>query len=279
MALNSDLEYVTLIRPRKGWGDLGIKEIWDFRELLYFLIWREIKGRYRQMALGPTWIILKPFVTMVVLSLVFGKLAKLPSDGIPYPLFSYAALLPWTLFTVSLSKSTTSLVSNMGIISKVYFPRMVVPISTSCAGLVDFFMSFFILIGMMIYFGYMPGLKMLILPMYLALAVFTAMGVGLWLATLAVKFRDVAYAVEHLLQVAMYLTPVVYPASMVPEAWRGVYMLNPMAQVVEGFRWALVGTGQEPDLSTLIVWGIVLFLLFSGAHLFRRTERTVVDLM
>ena len=279
MASNSDLESVTLIRPRKGWGDLGIKELWEFRELLYFLIWREVKGRYRQMALGPTWIILKPFVTMVVLSLVFGRLAKLPSDGVPYPLFSYSALLPWTLFTVSLSKSTTSLVANMGIISKVYFPRMVVPISTACAGLVDFFMSFLILIGMMLYFGYMPGLKMLILPMYLALAVATAMGVGFWLATLAVKFRDVAFAVEHLLQVFMYLTPVVYPASMVPEAWRGLYMLNPMAQVVEGFRWALVGAGQAPDSSTLIVWGIVLFLLFSGAHLFRRTERTVVDLM
>jgi len=267
------------IKPRKGWGDLGIKETWEFRELLYFLIWREIKGRYRQMALGPTWIILKPFVTMVVLSLVFGKLAKLPSDGVPYPLFSYSALLPWTLFTVSLNKSATSLVSNMGIISKVYFPRMVVPISTACAGLVDFFMSFLILIGMMLYFGYMPGLKLLILPMYLALAVATAMAVGLWLATLAVRFRDVAYAVEHLLQVAMYLTPVVYPASMVPEAWRGLYMLNPMAQVVEGFRWALVGTGQAPNLITVAVWGIVLALLFSGAHLFRRTERTVVDLM
>lgn len=272
------LTYVE-IKPRRGWGDLGIKEIWEFRELLYFLIWREVKGRYRQMALGPTWIILKPFVTMVVLSLVFGKLAKLPSDGVPYPLFSYAALLPWTLFTVSLSKSATSLVLNMGIISKVYFPRIVVPISTACAGLVDFFMSFLILIGMMIYFGYMPGIKMLILPMYLALAVFTAMGVGLWLATLAVKFRDVAYAVEHLLQVFMYLTPVVYPASMIPEAWRGLYMLNPMAQVIEGFRWALVGAGQAPDLNTLIVWGLVLVLLFSGAHLFRRTERTVVDLM
>lgn len=267
------------IKPRKGWGDLGFVEIWEFRELLYFLIWREVKGRYRQMALGPTWIILKPFVTMVVLSLVFGKLAKLPSDGVPYPLFSYSALLPWTLFTVSLSKSASSLVSNMGIISKVYFPRIVVPISTACAGLVDFFMSFLILIGMMVYFGYLPDFKLLILPMYLALAVLTAMGVGLWLATLAVKFRDVAYAVEHLLQVAMYLTPVVYPASMVPEAWRGLYMLNPMAQVVEGFRWALVGAGQAPDLNTLIVWGIVLVLLFSGAHLFRRTERTVVDLM
>jgi lipopolysaccharide transport system permease protein len=279
MASNSELESVTLIRPRKGWGDLGIKEIWAFRELLYFLIWREIKGRYRQMALGPTWIILKPFVTMVVLSLVFGKLAKLPSEGVPYPLFSYSALLPWTLFTVSLNKSATSLVSNMGIISKVYFPRMVVPIATACAGLVDFFMSFLILIGMMLFYGYMPGLKLLVLPMYLALAVATAMSVGLWLATLAVKFRDVAYAVEHLLQVAMYLTPVVYPASMVPEAWRGLYMLNPMAQVVEGFRWALVGAGHAPDLRTLAVWGIVLVLLFSGAHLFRRTERTVVDLM
>jgi lipopolysaccharide transport system permease protein len=279
MASNTNDKLVTLICPRQGWSGLGLSEIWEFRELLYLLIWREIKGRYRQMALGPTWIIIKPFITMVVLSLVFGTLAKLPSDGVPYPLFSYTGILPWTLFAVSLSKSSTSLVTNMGVISKVYFPRLVVPVSNACAGLVDFFMSFLILVGMMLFYGYMPGTKMLLLPLYLALAVTSALAVGLWLATLAVKFRDVAYGVEHMLQVVMYLTPVVYPASMVPEKWRTLYLLNPMAQVVEGFRWAMLGAGQPPDMVTLAVCGIVLVLLASGAQVFCRTERTIVDLM
>ena len=279
MVSNPDDKLVTFIRSRRGWSGFGLAEVWEFRELLYLLIWREIKGRYRQMALGPTWIILKPFVSMVVLSLVFGKLAKLPSDGVPYPLFSYTGLLPWTLFTVSLSKASTSLVSNMSVISKVYFPRLVVPISNAFAGLVDFSMSFLILIGMMLFYGYVPGLKMLMLPVYLLLAVTSALAVGLWLATLAVKFRDVAYGIEHMLQVLMYLTPVVYPASMVPEEWRTLYLLNPMAQVVEGFRWAMLDAGQPPDIMTLAVFGIVLMLLISGAQLFCRTERNIVDLM
>lgn len=267
------------IRARRGWGSLGLKELWEFRELLYFFAWREVKGRYRQMALGPLWIVLKPFITMVVLSIVFGKVAKLPSDGVPYPLFSYSALLPWTLFTVSLSKSATSLVTNMSVISKVYFPRLAVPVSAVCAGLVDFCMSFFILIAMMFFYGYLPAWQAFWVPLYLLLAVGFALGLGLCLATVAVKFRDVSYAIDHLLQVAMYATPVVYPSSMIPEQWRWIYLLNPMAVVIEGMRWALLGKGLGPGREMAIAGGVVLVLLVLGAYLFKRSERNVVDLL
>jgi lipopolysaccharide transport system permease protein len=216
---------------------------------------------------------------MVVLSIVFGRLAKLPSDGLPYPLFSYSALLPWTLFTVSLSKSATSLVTNMSVISKVYFPRLAVPVSAVCAGMVDFFMSFLILLAMMFFYGYPPGWQAFWVLAYLLLGVLFALGLGLCLATLAVKFRDVSYAIDHLLQVAMYATPVVYPSSMIPEAWRWLYLLNPMAVVIEGMRWALLGKGLGPGREMLIAWGVVMFLLLAGAFLFRRSERNVVDML
>jgi lipopolysaccharide transport system permease protein len=267
------------ISPRKGWSALGLAEVWEFRELLFFLIWREVKGRYRQMALGPLWIILKPLVTMVVLSVIFGRVAKLPSDGLPYPLFAYSGLLPWTLFAVATGKSTTSLVTNLNVISKVYFPRLVVPIAAAASGLVDFFMSFLILVGMVFFYGLTPSLNMIYMPAFLLLALATALALGLCLATLAVKFRDVGYGVEHMLQVMIYLTPVVYPSSMLSEPWRSLYMLNPMAVVIEGFRWSLLGHGQPPALASLGVAGAVLVLLLVGALLFRRTERTVVDLM
>ncbi len=270
---------ITRIIPRRGWGSLGLKDVWEFRELLFFLVWREIKGRYRQMALGPLWIVLKPFITMVVMSVVFGRLAKLPSDGVPYPLFNYCALLPWTMFSVSVSKSATSLVSNMGVISKVYFPRLVVPLSSACAGLLDFCFSFLILLCMMLYFGYLPGWQVVFLPVYVLLALMASLALGLCLATAAVKFRDVGYAVDHLLQVAMYITPVVYPSSLVPEPWRQIYLLNPMAVVIEGFRWSLLGKGLAPGVSLYLSAGLVLITLFLGAHLFRRGERNVVDLL
>ena len=277
--MNSKAPPIITIRPRTGWSTLGLGEVWQFRDLLYFLIWREIKGRYRQMALGPLWIILKPFITMVVLSLIFGKLAKLPSDGLPYPIFSYTALLPWTMFTVAVSKSSTSLVTHMGVISKVYFPRLVVPLASASAGLVDFFMSFLILLGMMAAYGFYPTWKIVLLPAYLTLALASALALGLCLATLAVKFRDVSFAVDHLLQVAMYATPVVYPSSMIPEPWRSLYLLNPMAVVIEGFRWSLLGQGQPFAWPAYVSCGMVAVLLVVGAFTFRRTERTVVDLL
>ena len=266
------------ITPRKGWASLGLGEVWEFRGLLYHLTAREIKGRYRQMALGPLWIILKPFMAMVVFSIVFGTMAKLPSDGMPYPLFSYAALLPWQLFSVSVSKSSASLITNMAVISKVYFPRLLVPLAASGGGLVDFFMSFGILLGMMFWYGFYPGWNMLLLPAYILLALATALALGLWLATLAVKFRDVSFGVDHALQILMYLTPVVYPSSMVQQPWCDYYMLNPMAVVIDGFRWSLLGKGQPPTLSSLGVAACVVLVLLTGAFILRRFERSIVDI-
>ncbi len=266
------------IRARRGWSALNLSDLWEYRELLYFFIWREIKGRYRQMALGPLWIILKPFMTMVVMSLVFGKLAKIPSDGLPYPIFNFAALLPWQFFAVSVSKSSTSLVANMSMISKVYFPRLTIPISSAASGLVDLAMAFLILLGMLLYYGVVPNWHVVFLPLFLLLAVATALAIGLCLATLSVKFRDVKFGVEHGLQVWLYASPVVYPASMIPEGWRDLYMLNPMAWVIEGFRWALLGKGQTPDWTLAVTSAMVLVLLVVGAYTFRRTERTIVDL-
>ncbi|MCA1906390.1 MAG: ABC transporter permease [Desulfarculus sp.] len=277
--MESQPQHSVIIKAHRGWAALRLGEVWEFRELLYFLVWREIKGRYRQMALGPLWIVLKPFITMVVFTLVFGRMAGFASDGLPYPLFSFAALLPWQFFTVAVSKSAGSLVSNMGVISKVYFPRLVVPLSTAFTGLVDFFMAFVIVLLMMVYYGVFPGWQVVFLPAFLLLALATALAAGLWLATLAVKYRDVSFAVEHLLQVFMYLTPVVYPSSMVPEAYRFLYRLNPMVGVIEGFRWSLLGSGPAPDLALVISSGIVALALVSGAFFFARTERNIVDLL
>ncbi|MFZ5587061.1 MAG: ABC transporter permease [Thermodesulfobacteriota bacterium] len=277
--MSGELVHLTEIKPRRGWASLGLAELWEFRDLLYFLTTREIKGRYRQMALGPLWIVLKPFLTMVVLTLVFGRLAKVPSDGIPYPLFSYAALLPWTMFAVSVSKSATSLVANMSVISKVYFPRLAVPLSTTCVGLVDFAFSFVILLAMMAFYGYPPDWRVVFVPAFLFMALCTSLAIGLCLATLAVKFRDVSFAVDHVLQVAMYLTPVAYPSSMVPEHLRWIYQLNPMAVVIDGFRWALLGVGQPPGWPAAVSAGMVALLLMVGAAFFRRTERNVVDML
>lgn len=277
MSKPQDASIIT-IKANKGWNALNLAELWDYRELLYFLTWREVKSRYRQMALGPIWIILKPFATMVVMSLVFGKIAKIPSDGLPYPIFNYTALLPWQLFAVSLSKASTSLVTNMSMMSKVYYPRLTMPISSAASGLVDFFMAFLILVAMMIYYGVVPTWHVVFLPVFIMLALFAAMGIGLCLATLSVKFRDVKFGVEHAIQIWIYASPVVYPASMVPEAWRDIYMLNPMAWVIEGFRWSLLGKGQSPDWSLAVTSALVFLILVVGAYTFRRTERTIVDL-
>lgn len=277
--MSGELVHLTEIKPRRGWASLGLGEVWEFRDLLYFLTSREIKGRYRQMALGPLWIVLKPFLTMVVLTLVFGRLAKVPSDGLPYPLFSYSALLPWTMFAVSVSKSATSLVANMSVISKVYFPRLIVPLSSTFVGLVDFCFSFLILLAMMAFYGVTPGWHVVYLPVFLGMALCTSLAIGLCLATLAVKYRDVSFAVDHVMQVAMYLTPVAYPSSMVPEHLRWIYQLNPMAVVIDGFRWALLGIGQAPGWPAAVSAGGVLLLLIIGASTFRRTERNVVDML
>jgi lipopolysaccharide transport system permease protein len=268
-----------IIKPTRGWSSLGLADVWEYRELLWFLTLRDVKGRYRQMALGPFWIVIKPLVHMVVFSVLFGRLAKLPSDELPYTIFTYTAILPWNYFANAATASTGSLVSRMNVISKVYFPRLVVPISEVLSGLLDLSISFLVLFGMMVYYGFAPSLAVLTLPFYVLLAAATALSVGLWGAATTVRFRDLQYVVGHGMQVWMFATPVAYSAKLIPESWFLVYQLNPMYWVVEGFRWALLGKGQPPQLLMLVPVGIVLFLLVSGVLIFRRAERTIVDLL
>ena len=276
---STTLNNVTRIEPDRGWSFVNLKELWAYQDLIYLLVWREIKGRYRQMALRPLWIVIQPLMSIVVFSLVFGRLAQIPSEGIPYPVFAYTALLPWQLFSTAVSKSAGSLVANMNIISKVYFPRMVVPIASVFTGVVDFGMSFGILLGMMLFFGTSPTLAVVLLPLYLLLAIAVALGVGLWLASLSVRFRDVSFAITYLVQLWFYATPVVYPSSLVPARWLLLYRLNPMTEVIDGFRWALLSRGHAPDAVTVFVVLEVLVLVMTGAIVFRRTEGSIVDLL
>ena len=267
------------IRPPKGWTSLGLKELWEYRELLYFLAWRDVKVRYKQTALGAAWAIIQPFFMMVVFSLFFGKLGGIPSDGIPYPVFVYCALLPWQLFAHALSEASNSIVANERLITKVYFPRLVVPISAVLGGLVDFAIAFVILLCMMAYFGIAPNVMILTLPLFLVLAVVTALGVGLWLSALNVQYRDVRYTIGFLTQIWLFATPVAYSSSIVPERWRAYYGMNPMAGVVEGFRWALLGKTQGPGAMLLVTTLVVILILVGGLYYFRRMERTFADVV
>jgi len=273
----ANVKPVIRIRATRGWAALGLADLWQHRELLLFMIWREIRIRYRQMALGPLWMLLVPVVNMVVFTIAFNRIAGITSDTVPYPLFAYAALVPWHFFSSAAGSSATSLVANLNVITKVYFPRLLVPMASVFVGLFDLCISIGILLGIMAVYGYAPTTGALLLPMYVLLALATALAIGLWLAVLAVKFRDVRYGITLGLQIWMFLTPVIYPVSLVPEAWQTLYRLNPMAGVVEGFRWALLGTGHPPDWVLAASAGIVLLLVVSGAYLFRRTERTIVD--
>lgn len=261
--------------------NLKLRELWKYRELLYFLIWRDIKVRYKQTALGAAWAIIQPFMTMVVFSLFFGKLAKMPSDGIPYPIFSYAALLPWNYFAQALGNSSNSLVTSAHLITKVYFPRLIVPVASVAAGLVDFIIAFTVLVGMMWYFNLTPTAGVLLLPFFLVLALITSLGCGLWFSALNVEYRDVRYVIPFLIQFWMFATPVVYPASLVEELgepWITLYGLNPMVGVVEGFRWALFGT-DPPKLMILFSFLVAIALLVSGAYYFRRMEKRFADVI
>jgi lipopolysaccharide transport system permease protein len=269
---------VTAIRPAKGWASLNLRDLWEYRELLYFLTWRDIKVRYKQTALGAAWAILQPLLTMVVFSIFFGRLAKVPSDGLPYPIFTYTALLPWQLFAYAMNQAGNSLVGNQNLITKVYFPRLVIPISAVMAGLVDFVIAFVVLLGMMAYYGIFPTARIFVLPGFILFAVITSLAVGLWLSALNVKYRDVRYTMPFLTQFWLFVTPVAYPSSLVPEAWRPLYGLNPMAGVVEGFRWALLGKGEVGPL-LLVSVAVVLVLLVGGLAYFRRMERTFADIV
>lgn len=277
--MNAEIDFPVLtIQPTKGWGRLGLRDIWEYRDLLYFLLWRDVKGRYKQMALGPLWIVLHPILNMAIFTVIFGMVAKLPTDGAPYPVFAYTALLPWTFFSSAVMGAANSLLSHRHLITKVYFPRLIVPIVSVLSGLIDLAISFCILLGMMVWFGYMPGWQIITLPLFLLLAVMTALAVGLWSATWIVHYHDVAEVLGYLLRGWMYATPVVYAVSMIPERWRGVYRLNPMTNVIEGFRWALLKTGTPPDGFFWLSVLLVAPLLISGAYYFRRTERTIVDI-
>ena len=268
-----------LIRPSRGWAALDLADLWQYRELIYFLTWRDIKVRYKQTVLGGAWAILQPFLTMVVFSVFFGRLAGIPSDGLPYPIFAYCALLPWQLFAHALTESSNSLVANERLITKVYFPRLVVPISAVLAGLLDFLVAFVVLIGMMMYYHIRPTAAVWTVPLFLLLAVGAALGVGLWLSALNVQYRDVRYTIPFLTQFWLFLTPVAYPSTLVPVSWRALYGLNPMAGVVEGFRWALLGKAEGPGALLAVSVAITIVILVGGLYYFRRMERTFADVV
>lgn len=270
---------VLVIEPSRGWVGLKLKELWEYRELVYFLVWRDVKVRYKQTALGAAWAVIQPLFSMLVFTVVFGKLAKMPSDGIPYPLFSYAALLPWNYFAQGLSNSSDSLVGSANLIRKVYFPRLAIPVAAVCGGVVDFLIAFAVLLLMMGYFGVSPTANVVWLPGFLLLAVTTALGVGLWLSALNVQYRDVKYTVPFLVQFWMYATPIVYPSSLLPEPWKTLYGVNPMAGVVEGFRWALLGVKTPPGAMLWVSVAAAVLLLVSGAYFFRRMEKTFADVV
>ncbi len=278
-AINAKDISIIRIEPSHGWVSLQLRALWEYRELLYFLAWRDIKVRYKQTVLGAAWAIIQPLTTMVIFTIIFGKLAKIPSDGIPYPIFSFCALLPWNYFAGAFGRSSGSLVGSAHLISKVYFPRLVIPISSLLSGLLDFAIAFLVLIGLMFWYGIVPTVAILWLPAFLLMAVATALGVGLWLGALNVQYRDVGYLVPFLSQIWMYATPVVYPSSLIPERWRLLYGLNPMAGVVEGFRWALLGRGMGPGPMLAISILVTVLLLISGAYYFRRMEKTFADIV
>ena len=270
---------VTFIKPSRGWLLPQMKDVWAYRELLYFLVWRDLKVRYKQTVLGVLWAVIQPFFLMVIFSIFFGKLAKIPSEGIPYPIFAYAALLPWTYFAQSLNACSESLVGNSHLITKVYFPRLIIPISSVLSGLVNFAISFSILLAMMFYYHIIPTLSVLLLPLLIVMAMATALGAGLWLSALNVQYRDIRYAISFLVQFWFFATPVVYPSSLVPAKCRFFYGLNPMVGVVEGFRGALLGKGQIVGPIFIISIIVIALLLLTGAFYFRRMEKGFADVV
>jgi len=277
--VENDQVPVYQVRPARGWSLPDLKEVWEYRELLYFFAWRDVKVRYKQTVIGGVWAVLQPFFTMVVFTIFFGTLANIPSEGVPYPIFSFAALVPWTYFSNSITNATTSIVSNRTMITKVYFPRVIIPIASVLTGLVDLVISFVVLCGMMVFYRVSPTSSLLFLPLLVVLMVFTSLAVGLWFSALNVVYRDVSYLVPFLMQIWLFASPVVYPSSMVPEKWRAIYGLNPMAGVIEGFRLGLLGTGTGLGPLFIVSTLAVLVLLVGGLAFFRRMERKFVDVV
>lgn len=269
----------TVIEPTRGWVSLRIWELWKYRELLYFITWRDVKVRYKQAVLGVAWAIIQPLMTMVIFSLIFGKLAKLPSEGLPYPVFSYSGLLPWQLFAGTLQRGGTSLVGNANLITKVYFPRLIIPLSATAAGLVDFGISFVVLFGLMLYYGMVPSWAVLWLPLFVLFTLLTALAVGLWVSALNVQYRDVQHMIPFVVQAWMFISPVAYSAELIPEGpWRILYGVNPLTGVIQGFRWALLG-GHPPDVLMAVSVIVVGVLLLSGLFYFKRMEKTFADVV
>jgi lipopolysaccharide transport system permease protein len=271
---------VTIIEPSSGWVPIKLRELWEFREVLYFLVWRDIKVRYRQTLIGAAWAIVQPFMTMVVFTVFFGRLAKMPSDGIPYPLFAFAALVPWTFFANGLTQGAMSLVASGHLITKVYFPRLLVPTARVLGGMLDLLLAFSVLLGMMAWYGIFPRpAGLLWLPALVVLALITAVGISLWLSALNVRYRDIQHVVPFLVQLWLFATPIAYPSSLLAEHWRPLYAINPMVGVVEGFRWALLGSGPAPGPLLISSTLAALVMLVTGTFFFRRIERTFADVI
>lgn len=272
-------EEIIFLRPSRGWTALNLGDLWRYRELVYFLTWRDVIVRYKQTVLGAAWAVLQPLINMVVLTIIFGNFAKMPTDGIPRPIFTFAALLPWGLFAKALTDSGRSMLANRSMITKVYFPRLIIPLASVLGGVVDFLIQFVILIGMMVFFNFVPTANVWTLPFFLLLALMTALGFGLWLSALNVLYRDVGYILPFLTQLWMLVTPVAYSTRVVPEQWKALYALNPMVGVVEGFRWALLGADPPSAITLAASTGISLVLLVTGMYYFRRMERTFADMV
>ncbi|MFN7918899.1 MAG: ABC transporter permease [Bryobacteraceae bacterium] len=268
-----------VIEPGRSWIGPQLGELWEYRELVYFLTWREVKVRYKQTAIGVAWAVIQPLLTMLVFALFFGRLGKMPSDGVPYPVFSLAALVPWTLFSNGLSQSANSVVANGNLIKKVYFPRLAIPLSSILSGVVDFLVAFALLLAVMLYFGVAPTANAIFLPGFVLLAVVTSLGAGLWLSALNVEYRDVRYVIPFLTQFWMLATPIAYPSSLLPEPWKTLYGLNPMAGVVEGFRWSLLGIGTPPGGVVWVSAAVAAVSLITGVLYFRRLEHTFADVV
>ena len=270
---------VLRITPPSRWWTIPFSEVWEYRELLYFFVWRVIKIRYKQTAIGAAWAVLQPFLTMVVFTVIFGKFANIGSDGLPYEIFYYSALLPWMYFSAALQNATNTVVENQRLITKVYFPRLALPLSSVLSGLVDFGVSFLMFIAMMVYYRIRPTAAILWFPVFLLLAILTALGVGLWLSALNAIYRDVRYVLPFLVQFWLFASPVVYSSSRVPAKWRWLYGLNPMAGVIEGFRWSLTGRGRPPAGPVFVSLGVVIAVLLGGVEFLHKLDTTVADVV
>jgi len=270
---------VIVIEPASKRFDFNARELWEYRELLYFLIWRDLKVRYKQTALGVGWAVIQPVVAMVIFSLIFGRFAKLPSEGLPYPVFVYAGLLPWNYFAASLSGASGSIVGNTNLITKVFFPRLLIPLGSVATPAVDFFIALLVLVGLMFGYGISPDWHLVFLPFFLLMALLTSLGIGLWLATVNVRYRDVPYVIPFMTQIWMYASPIIYPVTLLPSKWQWVLSLNPLTGVIEGFRWSLLGQQRPALLVLLVSAGVGVALTVSGLAYFRRVERGFADIL